>query len=276
MAAEKPKENQEQFAAQCIEALYEKDRLNYAGEFVQGFVHNTNGPLQNLTMLAEMALSGLEIQDKLFQSSSGENEKWLEMLEKQRKRLSQMREQISNMASDLREFMHLHEAVRSGTEIDINAMLTRMVRIFRANLFFKHHVKLDLRLGKNLPHIRARGKDIIPAIFHLFHNAVTAMKESPKKELTIESEMQAGEIVVRMTDSGCGIGVEQEPEALFALFESKWPQKEVRADARELHLGFGLYAARQLLAPYGFTVALETRHEGVSAVIRMPLPSRKE
>ena len=54
MAAEKPKENQEQFAAQCIEALYEKDRLNYAGEFVQGFVHNTNGPLQNLTMLAEM------------------------------------------------------------------------------------------------------------------------------------------------------------------------------------------------------------------------------
>ncbi len=43
-----------QIIEQCIRALHEKDRLNYSGKFVQGFVHNANGPLQNLTMLTEM------------------------------------------------------------------------------------------------------------------------------------------------------------------------------------------------------------------------------
>ena len=55
---------------QYIGALYEKDRLNYSGKFVQGFVHNANGPLHNISMLAEMLLSGLEVQDRIFQSLS--------------------------------------------------------------------------------------------------------------------------------------------------------------------------------------------------------------
>ena len=64
---------------------YEKDRSNYSGKFVQGFVHNANGPLQNLTMLTEMLISGLELQDQYIQEHSGENEKWSELLGKQRK-----------------------------------------------------------------------------------------------------------------------------------------------------------------------------------------------
>jgi len=61
MAAGKPSKNEEMFTEQYIRALIEKDRSNYSGKFVQGFVHNANGPLQNLTMLTEMLLSGLEL-----------------------------------------------------------------------------------------------------------------------------------------------------------------------------------------------------------------------
>ena len=203
MAAGKSSKSEEIFVEQCIRALHEKDRLNYSGKFVQGFVHNANGPLQNLTMLTEMLVSGLELQDRIFRSNSGENEKWSELLGKQRKRLAQMREQISNLAADLREFMQLHEIERCGTEIDINALLTRMAKVFRSDLFFKHQVKSELRLAKNLPHIKVLGRDIVPAVFHLFQNAVTALKESPKKELIVETCMQDGQIVVRITDSGC-------------------------------------------------------------------------
>ncbi len=123
MADGKPSKSEKRVIEQCIRALYEKDRLNYSGKFVQGFVHNVNGPLQNLTMLTEMLVSGMELQDRIFRSNSGENEKWSELLGKQQKRLAQMREQISNLAADLREFMQLHEIERCGTEIDINALL---------------------------------------------------------------------------------------------------------------------------------------------------------
>ncbi|MFZ0929504.1 MAG: ATP-binding protein [Syntrophobacteraceae bacterium] len=274
MAAGKSSKNEEIFIERYIRALIEKDRSNYSGKFVQGFVHNANGPLQNLTMLTEMLLSGLELQDSLFRSISGENEKWSELLGKQRKRLTQMREQIYNLAADLREFMQLYEIERCGTELDINTILTRMAKVFRSDLFFKHHVKSELRLGKNLPHIKVPGRDLVPAVFHLFHNAITALKESPKKELIVESCMQTGEIVVRITDSGCGPPEEQHPDTLFDLFESRWQHRDSQAVSTDLHLGFGLYAARQLLLPHGISVSLERTGEGTSALIRMPVQKK--
>ncbi len=273
MAADKSKE-EEILIQRCIRALYEKDRLNYAGRFVQGFVHNVNGPLQNLTMLTEMLISGLDLQDRIFSSTSGENEKWSELLGKQRKRLTQMRDQITSLAADLREFMQLHEIERCGTEIDINSLLTRTVKVFRSDLFFKHHVKLELRLEKNLPHIKALGKDIVPAVFHLFQNAITALKDSPKKEMIVESRMQCGEIVVRIIDSGLGPAEGLRQDILFDLFESGWPKTGGDASRDDQHLGFGLYAARQLLLPYGFSVSLERTDEGTAAIIRMSVTNK--
>ncbi len=274
MADAKPLESENLFIEKCIRALHEKDRSNYSGKFVQGFVHNINGPLQNLTMLTEMLTSGLELQDRIFESNCGENEKWSELLGKQQKRLVQLREQISNLASDLREFMQLHEIERYGAEIDINALLKRMAKVFRSDLFFKHHVKSELRLERNLPHVKVLGRHLVPAIFHLFQNAVTAMKESSKKELVVETSMLDGQILVRITDSGCGLGKEQHPEVFFDLFESGWCDDDSDASSKSDHLGFGLYAARQLLLPYGFTVLLEKMDEGTSALIRMPVGAK--
>ncbi len=274
MAAGKPSKKEETLIERSIRALLEKDRSNYSGKFVQGFVHNANGPLQNLTMLTEMLLSGVELQDSLFRSNAGQNEKWSELLDKQRKRLTQMREQIYNLAGDLREFMQLYEIERCGTELDVNAILTRMAKVFRSDLFFKHHVKSELRLGKNIPHIKVAGKDFVPAIFHLFQNAITALKESPKKELIVESCVQTGETVVRITDSGFGPPEGMHPDILFDLFESRWQNCDSQAGATEQHLGFGLYAARKLLLPYGFSVSLERTGGRTSALIRMPMQNK--
>jgi signal transduction histidine kinase len=274
METEKSSKTEAQIIEQCIRVLYEKDRLNYAAKFVQGFVHNANGPLQNLTMLTEMLASGMEFQDRMFRSDCSENEKWSELLAKQQKRLAQMREQISNLAGDLREFMQLHEIERYGTEIDINILVTRIARVFRSDLFFKHQVKSELRLAKNLPHIKALGRDLVPAVFHLFHNAVIALRGSQKKELIVETYKQDEQIVVSLTDSGCGLDGQEHPDVLFDLFESRWRNDDGDAVHKDLHMGFGLFAARQLLLPYGFTVAIEKSGSGTSAIIRMPLETK--
>ena len=67
MAARKPSTSEQILIERCIRALHEKDRLNYSGKFVQGFVHNVNGPLQNLTMLTEMLISGVGASGSLIQ-----------------------------------------------------------------------------------------------------------------------------------------------------------------------------------------------------------------
>jgi signal transduction histidine kinase len=274
MDAKKPSETEARIIGQCIKILHEKDRLNYSGKFVQGFVHNANGPLQNLTMLTEMLGSGIDVQDRLFRSDPGESGQWSEIMAKQQKRLAQMREQIHNLAADLREFMQLHEIERYGTEIDINVLMSRILRVFKSDLFFKHQVKSELRLAKNLPHIKVLGRDMVPAVFHLFHNAVVALKGAPTKELTVETCMQERHLVISITDSGCGLGDVDDTDVLFELFESRWRNDESETASRDSHLGFGLYAARQLLQPYGFKVILEKRSTGTSAIIRMPLENK--
>jgi len=260
----------EEFIERCIEALHEKDRLCFAGRFVQGFVHNTNGPLQNLSMLSEMLLSGLDQQEKLFRQSAGGNPQWDEIVAKQRKRLTQLRDQIFGLAGDLRHFMQIYEIERNGNQIDINALLTRILAVLKADLFFKHKVKSELRLSKNLPQIRMPGRNLIPALFHLFHNAITAMKDSPRKEFTVETLAEEGCIIIRITDTGCGLCGCKEPESLFRIFESKWPGES--EESKNLHLGFGLYAARELLAPFGCSIVLECVGESTAAVLRIKLP----
>ncbi len=260
----------EEFIERCIEALHEKDRLSFAGRFVQGFVHNTNGPLQNLSMLSEMLLSGLELQEKIFKQNAGENPQWDEILAKQRKRVTQLRDQIFCLAGDLRHFMQVYEIERSGNQIDINALLTRILAVLKADLFFKHKVTTELRLSKNLPQIRIPGRNLIPALFHLFNNAITAMKDSPRKEFTVETLAGEGCIIVRIMDTGCGLCGCNEPESLFRIFESKWPDES--EESKELHLGFGLYAARELLAPFGCSIVLECAEETTTAVLRIELP----
>jgi signal transduction histidine kinase len=256
---------------EVLRALHEKDRLTYWGKFLQGFVHNVNGPLQNLTMLVDMLISGLELQDRMFTAAAGENEKWTEIFSKQKKRLTQMREQTATLARDLREFMQLYEVEQSAAEVDINVLLTRLAKVFRSDLFFKHHVKSELRLAKNLPIVKVPGKNIVPALFHLFHNAVTALVESPKKELIVETHMEDGEIVVTITDSGPGPPEDLRPDELFDLFVSGWPKRGAKDADLNRHQGFGLYAARQLLLPYGFSICLERHGEATSAIVRIPV-----
>ena len=86
--------------------------------------------------------------------------------------------------------------------------------------------------------------------------------------------MQAGEIVVRITDSGFGPPEGLHPDILFDLFESRWQNSDTKTVSADQHLGFGLYAARQLLLPYGFSVSLERTAQGTSALIRMPLQNK--
>ncbi len=225
-------------------------------------------------MLAEMLLSALDIQDRLFQSRAGEDAEWAALVEKQRRRLTQIRQQIFNLAADLQEFMQLYEIERHGTEVDINALLTRLVKLFKSDLFFKHHVECELHLAPNLPHIKAPGKDLVPAVFHLLQNGVTALHTSPRKVLLVNTSRQGEEILLQITDSGAGLPEGVDCETLFDLFVSKWETSESKDGSADPHLGFGLYAARQLLLPYGFEVGLAKSPRGTTASIRMPLRAK--
>lgn len=269
-------ERMEEVSEKFLDALLEKDRLCYLGYFVQGIIHNVNGPLQNLSMLGEILLKGQESQDKfILANCGGAFEDWQELSKRQRKRLSQLSQQILGLADMMRDFMVLHEIERNETEVDLNLVLTKLVNIFRSDLFFKHQVTLDLQLERNLPLIRVLGRHLIPALVHIFRNALTAMREAPDKRLGIRCRHEGGKIYVDFRDSGCGINRDcRRKEDLFGLFYSSWQEQEARPPADERHLGIGLFAAQRLLSPYGVQILLEDCGDGV--LVALEIPARQE
>jgi signal transduction histidine kinase len=260
----------------CIAALIEKDRLNHLGRFIQGLIHNVNGPLQNMSMLVEVLIRGQEkLENAGGYGSVASCPDFGMLIQKQGKRLHQLSQQISALADMLRSFMVLHEIERNETEVDINLVLSKLAETFRSDLFFKHQVTLDLRLTKNLPLVRILGRHLIPALVHLFNNAVVAMKKTAEKRLVVESRLEEGIVRILLRDTGCGLQSEEVRQRCFDLFYSHWQPSEGDQTGEENHMGFGLYAARRLLEPYGIEVSLKSADGETTAVVDIPIPFRE-
>jgi signal transduction histidine kinase len=256
----------------CLDALFEKDRLSHIGKLIRGLIHNVNGPLQNVSMLVEMLIKAQQQSENLIEALPEDmGAQWSKLQEKQQQRLGRLLEQVSSLAEMLRDFMLVHEIERSGSEADINLLLTNLVRVFHADLFFKHYVSCELRLTDNLPLVRVPGRDLVPALEHLFENAITAMRNSPNKHLVIETLRRTGSVQIVFRDTGCGPDPDAAPGALFGLFYSAWPKSGEPSEGNPEYLGFGLYAARSLLEPYGGDVRLERDGEETLAVLDIPV-----
>jgi len=260
-----------------LEALFEKDRLSQLGRIVKGLIHNINGPLQNLSMLVEMLTKGQDQLDGLVLSRPQDfSEKWEEISSRQRRRFQHLTQQITLLAGILRDFMVLLEIERNQSRVDLNLVLEKMANVFHSDLFFKHKIDMELRLEKDLPHVAVHGRDIIPALMHLFQNAITALKEAPQKTLTIECRRENDECIrIVFRDSGCGLSSGLCEDDLCNLFTSKWPETVSAHENAERHFGFGLYAVRQLLDPYGVMFWLERDSHETLAILKIPVLPQK-
>lgn len=261
----------------CLEALFEKDHLSQLGRIVKGLIHNVNGPLQNLSMLVEMLSKGQDQLDGLAMSRPQDfTEKWEAVSVRQRQRFQHLIQQITLLADILRDFMILLEIERNRSEVDLNLILEKMAGVFNADLFFKHRVEMELRLEQGLPHVPIHGRDIIPALMHIFQNAIIALEEASEKKLTIECFKESdASIRLVFRDSGRGLDLGRCADDPCELFCSHWPEAASADGSTEKHVGFGLYAVRRLLSPYGVKFWLERCGHETLAILQIPISPRK-
>ena len=262
----------DQMCGRLLDVLFEKDRLSYLGKIVRGLIHNVNGPLQNISMLVEVLTRGQGQMDGLARSPQPViHEQWDTLSEKQRQRLTRLTEQVFLLSEMLRDFMVLQEIERNESEVDSKLVLQKLASIFRADLFLKHQVDLQLQMDEAIPLVRVRGRDLIAALIHLFQNAIRAVRESETKRIVIECRREEDRIRIVFRDSGCGLAADEDAEKLFELFYSHWPELSSKADTGEKYFGFGLFAARRLLAPYGVKVEIERRGDETLSILEIPL-----
>jgi signal transduction histidine kinase len=255
-----------------LDALMEKDRICHTGKLVRGLIHNINGPLHNLSMLVEMMEQGHRQLDRLVNERSPEDrEACQKLLTKQHERLDRLSRQVAALVEMLQDFMILQEIENSDSDVDLPFILKKLSKIFRADLFLKHQVEVILELQENLPPVHIPGRDLVPALMHLFQNAILALRDASQKRLTIRCRRDGNKIRVIFCDTGVGYDRSVPGEALFELFYSNWPNKSNGINNLDTSQGFGLFAVRRLMEPHGVKADLKREADETQASLEIPL-----
>ncbi len=258
---------------ELFEALIEMDQPAHLGRLVRGLIHNINGPLQNISMLLELLERTQSKMEDHFQAVPPEHRDVLMgWCMSQRSRIERLLDQVHLFSEMLRDFMVLHEIQVNESEIDVNLILEKLGRVYKADLFFKHHVVFECRLAPRVPLLRVLAKHLIPALQHLMENALLAVRKTPEKRIVLSSELHGDQVRITLEDSGCGLPEEVSTERLFEPLVSAWSE-EIRAeDPHRSHRGLGLTIARALLKPYGALLSLQPLPGGTQARIVVPVP----
>ena len=217
-------------AEKLLAAFIERYRHATLGRLLQGVLHNLNGALQILSMQTELL-------QRMAEKEEGGGS-------------PEIRDQIAKCLQQLDQFQVIldvllqkgsHDDQSENQMISLNDLLEEELAILHHNLFFKHHVRVQKAFGASLPLLKGSYPNFSQGFLPLIENAIEAMADSERKELTVVTGLTQNRIRVQIKDTGCGIPEDVQSNLFRPFFTTKAAN----------HPGLGLYVARALLRPYG-------------------------
>ncbi|MCB1194585.1 response regulator [bacterium] len=245
-------------------------------EFIQGTIHNLNGPLSVVSGNAQLLQMGLEnlitflnnnrgtiehsIHTELIKKIDHYGEYLISMLkagDKMRDMICTLLTKWKNDHSRLSEALNVNELIRLETEY-LNASMT-----------FRNHIKKTFLFVEDIPHIEAVYSDFSQTFHNLISNAIDAMHDTERKELTIKTWHDTDIIYIEIRDTGCGISEENRDNIFKPFFTTKGFHKE----KSELlgGTGLGLTSCLSLMERYGATFTISSKvNAGTSVIWKIP------
>ncbi|MDH7516718.1 MAG: ATP-binding protein, partial [Bacteroidota bacterium] len=126
---------------------------------------------------------------------------------------------------------------------------------------FRHHdtVTVSLHCEASLPRVHIDREEFSRALTNILRNAVQAIEG--KGTITITAQREAGDIVIRVTDTGHGIP----PDALPRIFEPNFSTKTEG-------MGLGLAIVKKIIDDAGGVISIESE-EGAGTTVTLRLPA---
>jgi len=166
---------------------------------------------------------------------------------------------VSQIISELSSFSNHGESPREA--VDVNAILSDLVKISQEALWQKSKVRVHLGLEPKLPLLKSDKNRLKQVVINLLRNASEAMPGGGN--VHIESSLEVGEparIEVRVRDEGPGIA----PEIQKRLFEPFVSSKG--------HEGLGLSIAYNIVKDLGGEIDYQTGEQGGTTFrVRIPV-----
>ncbi len=181
------------------------------GKNTKGIVHNLNGPIQVLSMNLELLLMDLRSAKSNLEDSASfaASEQITQALE----RLEQIDEIISKITGLVR-LMGTRIMVGDGEDeespIIITQILNEAVEFWKADLFFKHNVELDIDFPDTSPVIIAKEYAIRDLLDGIFFSSIELLKDKNDPILKVSLDT-----------------LQTENKLLFQINGSSYPVQEV-------------------------------------------------
>lgn len=218
------------------EALSRSERAAAIGQIAAGVTHEIRTPLSALAINLQLIWQMLET--NTFSQ------------EEARQLLSTADLEVSRINRTLEEFFRYARLPKPRFEpVHPNALIQQVADLLQGKVQ-EDGVRLTMKLGRDIPTIRADADQLREVFLNLASNAIEAMSNGGR--LTIESERvadgEAGAVVVRVSDTGTGIP----PETLKRIFEPFFSTKDEG-------LGLGLSIVQRIVEQHGGTITCRSQ-----------------
>ena len=217
------------------------EELAAVGTLVAGLAHEIGTPMGVIHGHAKL----------LEAAVSGEDAVW---------RLRTIQEQIGRISRIIQTLLNLARPGRSRRlPVQLQPLLESSLSFLREKLA-RREIRVDTSF-EPVPSVMGDGERLQQLFLNLFLNAADAMPEGGELGVSLVPG-EAGDVVIRIRDSGVGI----DPEALERVFDPFFTTKPAGEGN-----GLGLMVAKGIVGDHGGTIAVSSRPgEGAEFAIRLP------
>ena len=234
--------------------LIHQDKMASLGKLSASVVHEINNPnagILNLILLLQRIISEGPVSEK--ELSQFEN--YLGLMESETRRISRI---VSNLLAFSRQ------SKMEMLPINVNQLVEKVL-LLNSNLLKINDIKLEKKLGDQIPDVNGSEDQLQQVFMNLFSNAVEAMENCGEKVLTICSshEPNSGMVVISFSDIGIGVPVENIPNLFEPFFTTKKDSKGV---------GLGLSVAYGIIEEHKGSIRVVPEDgEGTKFVVELPV-----
>lgn len=231
-------------------AKIQTERLAAVGSMAAKLAHEIRNPLGTIKLNLDLLGDELGALGPGSLTTTDEAKTLLQAIKSEVRR-------IQGVAQDYLQFSRLPKLNREP--VALNDLLARELA-FLAPMFDKAQVAVVTEFDPTLPAFQADKDQLWQAILNLVRNAVEAMPHAGT--LTLRTRSEDHEVVLHLTDTGKGIGVEARSQIFRPFFTTK-----------AAGTGLGLTLVQQILSEHGGRIECESvPGRGTTFSLYFPLP----
>ena len=238
-------EQQSQRLEQARQQIIRSDKLSALGQLIAGVAHELNNPLTTIIGRAEIMLGEVKSEKALRD---------LEQISKQGQRAAKI---VQNLLSFARQ------TVPEKQLCDVNQILQGVLEMLEYDLRVSN-IEVKTELDPDFPQTMVDANQIQQVFVNIVNNANQAMKEQELPgRLTVRTGRQDDRLTVEFTDTGPGMGAEQQGHIFEPFFTTK---PESKGTGLGLSISYGIVKAHR-----GGIDVRSSEGEGTTFIIELPV-----